>query len=232
MAKFSIEEALGFGWKTVKEHWPTLVPITVILFVANAVVSALIAHNRGDAAALGLTSFDAHSLVSSLAGNLLGTVVSVIFAAIITRVCLHYVDGTASDFASLFKGMTPELLVKIIFASILLNILIGIGFILLIIPGIYFALRYCLVTYVLVDKNVGIMEAFDESSRLTQGVKWQLLLFGIVLGCVALAGFIVFIVGIIVALPIVMVAVTHAYRQLTKSQGVAAAQPTAPTQPA
>jgi uncharacterized membrane protein len=217
MAKFSIEEAIGFGWKTVKEHWTTLIPVVVGLFLINGLISLLLRHAHSND-----FSFESgfRSLLSLASGNILSTVVAVIFSAIIVRVCLQYVDGNAKDVSSLFKGITPELIVKVIFASILLNIIVGIGFILLIIPGIYLALRYSQVTYVLIDKpETGIMEAFGESARLTDGAKWTLIGFAVVAVIVAFLGFVVVLVGALVSLPVVSVAAAHVYRQLTKSTG-------------
>lgn len=231
MAKFSTEEAYSFGWKTIKEHWTTLIPVTMGLFVASGLVSALI---RGRQSSLIISDGNVlRSLIGILAGNILSVTVGVIFSAIVIRVCLQYVDGKATDFGSLFKGITPELLLKVILASVLLNIIIGLGFIALIIPGIYLALRYSLVTYVLMDRNTGIAEAFGESGRLTDGVKLQLLIFAIISGAVALLGLVALAVGLVVALPLIAVAFTHVYRQLTKSVGekpaVEAAPAAAPT---
>lgn len=55
----------------------------------------------------------------------------------------------------------------------LLQLLVGLtivgGFILLIVPGIFFALRLSLASYYLVDKNCGVMEAYKASWEGTKG---------------------------------------------------------------
>lgn len=55
----------------------------------------------------------------------------------------------------------------------LLQLLVGLtvlgGFILLIVPGILFALRLSLASYYLVDKNCGVMEAYKASWDATKG---------------------------------------------------------------
>jgi uncharacterized membrane protein len=208
MSKFSIEEAIGFGWSTVKKSWTTLIPAVIGLYFVSSLINKLI--SRGGTNALYTDGgFQVQNILSNLSGSLLTTIVSVIFSALVFKVCLQYVDGKATDFSTLFDGITPELLVKIIFASILFNIGLGIGLVLLVIPGIYFALRYSMVTYVIIDKNAGIKEAFDESARLTEGVKIQLIIFGISCLLVCLLG------------PVVSVAAAHVYRQLTKTVGKA-----------
>jgi uncharacterized membrane protein len=220
MSKFSIEEAIGFGWSTVKKSWTTLIPAVIGLYFVSSLINKLI--SRGGTNALYTDGgFQVQNILSNLSGSLLTTIVSVIFSALVFKVCLQYVDGKATDFSTLFDGITPELLVKIIFASILFNIGLGIGLVLLVIPGIYFALRYSMVTYVIIDKNAGIKEAFDESARLTEGVKIQLIIFGISCLLVCLLGLIALFVGLFVAIPVVSVAAAHVYRQLTKTVGKA-----------
>jgi hypothetical protein len=45
------------------------------------------------------------------------------------------------------------------------------GFILLIIPGIYFSLKYRYASYEVVQNNTGIVEAFSNSGKITDGIK-------------------------------------------------------------
>src|SRR5665213_3209033 len=50
---------------------------------------------------------------------------------------------------------------------IVMGLLIGIGFILLIIPGLFALRRYLLAPYVMLDKKCGIKEALDKSAELS-----------------------------------------------------------------
>lgn len=53
-------------------------------------------------------------------------------------------------------------------------------FILFIIPGIYFSMKYSQVFYILADNpNVGVFEAFNRSSRLMNGRKMQLFAYSL-----------------------------------------------------
>lgn len=219
MNKFSIEEAVGFGWKTVKEHWMTLVPITVVVGLVSTVLDRWV-NPRGGMAFEDMT-WDPSMMVGDFSRTMLSTMISVIFAAVLVRVCLNYVDGKVKNGESVFGGITPDKLLKVILASIIVNALIFIGFILLIIPGIYLALRFSQVTNAIMDKNMGVMEAMRESSRLTEGVKWNLIAFYIVCIVIVIAGLIALVIGVVIAAPVVAVATAHVYRQLTKSAGAA-----------
>lgn len=215
-AAFSIEEAVGYAWKTVKQHWMTLIPVMLGLALIGQIVQAIVRPDENPNKLADWMHWDWNAFVSNMAGNLLVTTVSVILGAIAIKVALQYVDGKVSDFSSLFRGITPELLVKVIAASLLLNIVVVVGLLLLVIPGIYLFLRYSQAVYVLVDRDTGILEAFKESAELMEGAKLQYILFGIVCTLLIILGIVALLVGVIVALPVVYVAAAHVYRQLSK----------------
>ena len=85
----------------------------------------------------------------------------------------------------------------------------------LIVPGIYLAVKYQFVPYLIVDKGMDPIEAFKESGKMTDGSKWDLLLLLIVLGMIVIIGFLAFIVGSFVAIPVVMVAEAYVYKKLS-----------------
>jgi hypothetical protein len=60
-------------------------------------------------------------------------------------------------------------IVRLAIASFVLSFIVIIGFILLIVPGVYFALRFQLFGFLIVDKGLGPIEALKESWRLTEG---------------------------------------------------------------
>ncbi len=65
-------------------------------------------------------------------------------------------------------------LLKIILATVLGALLIMSGLIAFIIPGIYFLITYYFTNYIIIDKNVGVIQSFKQSSKLTSGFKWSL----------------------------------------------------------
>jgi uncharacterized membrane protein len=58
-----------------------------------------------------------------------------------------------------------------------------------------------------------------ESWRITNGNKWQLFLFGLVLIGLNLVGLLALVVGLLVTAPITWLAATHAYRTLASQAG-------------
>jgi len=87
---------------------------------------------------------------------------------------------------------------------------------LLIIPGIWFALRYQYFGMAIVDKNMGPIEALKYSGQITQGN--ALKLFGMALASmgVIVLGLLALILGVFVAMPVVYIAMAYIYRTLSK----------------
>ena len=77
------------------------------------------------------------------------------------------------DSNKLFDGF--KIFVKSAVAGLIYYLVIILGFVLLIVPGIYAALTFSQVFYIISQNNdIGIKEAFKQSSTMMKGHKWQL----------------------------------------------------------
>ncbi len=85
-----------------------------------------------------------------------------------------------------------------VLASLLVSIIIGIGFILFIIPGIIFACKLAFTPYLVVDRKMGVIEAVKEGWRMTNGHAWKVFLIGLLAIPINIAGLICLGVGVIV----------------------------------
>jgi len=135
---------------------------------------------------------------------------------------LDYQSGNKLPFPELFTQF--KYYWRVLLATLLLGLIVGVGFIFLIVPGIYLALKYQFTIYLIIDKNLGIMEAMNESSKMTDGVKMSLFMFGLMLIGVMLLGVICLGVGAFVAMPVAWLATVVVYRRLA-----GAPQPVTPT---
>ncbi|MCP4781728.1 MAG: DUF975 family protein [Hyphomicrobium sp.] len=104
-------------------------------------------------------------------------------------------------------------------AQFLAAIIIFVGLLLLIVPGFIAALGLLFVPYAVIDRAAGPINALKESWLITNGNKWQLFLFGLVLIGLNLLGLLALVVGLLVTAPITWLAVTHAYRILASQAG-------------
>lgn len=87
--------------------------------------------------------------------------------------------------------------VPLLLTGLLQGLAIAGGFLLLIIPGVIIYLGLSLVTHVVVDKNLGYVDAIKASWRITDGHKLDLFIFFFLCGLLNLGGFLMCCVGMI-----------------------------------
>ena len=197
MSSFSISESIEFGWKTVKVHSALVFKVVLTLLavqVAYSIVTKVLAGT-----ALGFT-----------AGAVL-FVMSVVFGVGATLISLKLAKGEHAVYADIVPP--ARLIWWYVCASILAGLIVVLGLILLIIPGIYFVLRYSMVRFAILE-GAGITESLGKSAKMTEGVKWHLLGFFAVMILLNIAGALVFLVGLLVSIPVSTIAYAHVYTKL------------------
>jgi hypothetical protein len=97
-------------------------------------------------------------------------------------------------------------------ASFIYLVLVLLGLLLLIIPGIYIGIRLCLYNQVIVDQKLGPIAALKYSASITKGNTLSILMLSILSFFVIIAGILAFLVGIFIAVPVVSIALCSAYR--------------------
>lgn len=118
----------------------------------------------------------------------------------------------------LFSG--ANYLLNYILGGIAYVAIIAVGFILLIVPGIIWTIKYQFFAYFIVDKNMGPLEALKESARITQDHKMLLFVFAIVAMALNLAGVLVLGIGILVTAPLTSLAIAYIFRKLSGVENV------------
>jgi uncharacterized membrane protein len=108
----------------------------------------------------------------------------------------------------------PQPFWKYVGVKILTGIIVVIGLVLLIVPGIIAALALLFATYLVIDRNLGPIEAIKESVRITKGHRWQLFLLALAVIGINILGALALLVGLVVTVPVSLLAVAHAYRKL------------------
>jgi uncharacterized membrane protein len=205
--KFSKGESIRFGWNRTKDNLGLFIVYLIILFSVEFFFSAF--------AGLFEDSLPFLSFIFNV-GLWIVNIISVIFTI---KIGLRLYDNERIGSYG-FLSFSSSLFFKFLLGYILYLIVVLIGLILLIVPGMYLAIKYQFVPYLIVDKNMDVIEAFKKSGKMTDGSKWNLFLLIILLVIIVLLGFLAFIVGIFVALPIAMVAVAYVYRELSSNEVV------------
>ena len=204
MNKFSIKEAIKYGWDNFKSHARLLLLVAITIFAVNYIPEGFIK----------ITGQEEGMLVSiiDVASWILGFIISMGFI----RITLNIYDKKNVTYSNLFL-YNPEYLWRYIVTSLIEMTIIMLGLILLIIPGIIFATRLQFATYFVIDKKYRPIEAIKASWNLTEGQTWNLFLYGLVAILINLAGLLALLVGILVTIPLTCLATTYIYRKLEKN---------------
>ena len=198
--KFSISEAIHFGWNTMKSNLGFFIGLLILVFLFSSLFSIIAAKATEANIFLGIIFYIADFSLS------------IIISIGLVKIALRFCDNEKGRFADLFSQypLFPQYLV----GSILYGLIVFAGTILLIIPGIIWGIQFCFYDYFIVDKGLGPIEALKRSSAITKGVKWDLFLFFLILSGINLLGALCLLIGLFVTIPTTMVALAFVYRKL------------------
>lgn len=184
MKKIHIRKALGVGWESYKRRPWYLLGLTIAVTVLFAVSI----------------------------GNMVATALSsIVYAGYLIILIKHY-RGEAFVFDDLF--MSDKRWIYFAFLAIIKGILILIGLICFIVPGVYLAVRWIFAEYLVIDQGMRPLEALRESSRLTEGHRWHLFLYSVVAVLLLLLGLLCLLVGFFVAMTVLLVATFVLYEEV------------------
>lgn len=117
---------------------------------------------------------------------------------------------------------------NVVVAFLLVEVIVGIGFLLLIVPGIIFACKLAFVPYLVVERKLDPAEAIRESWRMTKGHAVDIFLIGLLAIPIFIAGGLIIGVGAIVAVIWIRLALASMYYSVSAGQTKPAAE-AAPT---
>lgn len=104
-----------------------------------------------------------------------------------------------------------------VLAFLLVSVIVAIGLILLIVPGIIFACKLAFTPYLVVDQRMEVIEAIESSWRMTNGHAWKVFLIGLLAIPIFVAGIICFGVGVIISIMWITMAFASLYHAVSTS---------------
>jgi len=147
-------------------------------------------------------------------GWIVGLVFGFVFWGGLDWMFLKLIRGEKSGVGDAFAGFSMGF-VQLMLASIVSQLLLSVGLLLLILPGIYLLVAWFLFTPLLVmDKRLEFWPAMELSRKVVTRHWWQF--FGLLLLqlLVLLGGLIALGIGVFIALPIVTAASIYAYEDI------------------
>lgn len=201
MEKLRVGESIKFGWETLKKRPLMIIGAFVLALLISGIVSTLLEPEEG-------APLTAVTITMGLVSAIIGLLVEI---GLITF-SLRAHDNVAS--VTLKDLWNPKPFLWYVLGQLLVAVVVLVGLVLLIVPGIIAAMGLMFSSYLIIDKERGPIEAFKESWHLTKGHKWQLFLLVLAIIALNIIGFLALLIGLVVTIPVSMLAVTHAYRKL------------------
>lgn len=203
--RFTIGQALARGWETYKKNLGLLI-LVMLAFAAIHIADGIFGY------AVDPVTGQSEGFV---AVSLFVVLLNIVMSIGMLTISLALIDSKKASFEMLFLSIKQ---LKKFFFYILVNILYFLiilgGLILLIVPGIIWALKYQFCFYFVVDKNLGPIEALQASAKITKGFKWDLLGLTAVAAVINFLGLIALVVGLFVTLPVTWLAYAFVFRAL------------------
>lgn len=196
-----IKKALSIGWNKTINNLGFFIGIVLIVWIIGA-GPGFLSEKIGD-------NFPITSLILAILGGIL----SVIIDMGLIKIGLDFIKSKGSKIKELFLQY-PKFW-KYLGAIILYLLIILGGLILLIVPGIIWAIKYQFFGYFIIDKDSSIKEAIKKSGEITKGAKWDLFLFDILILLINSIGVLTFGIGLIFTVPTTQIAMAYVYKKLS-----------------
>lgn len=194
MNQFGKREAIRNGWGLFRKNWKFFVVVTVVMMIVS----------------MGVGLSTEYGVVVSLVTWILQLFLSVG----LMRVNLAVVDGGAPVKRLLFPNW--KLVARYLLASVLYGLVVIIGLILLVLPGVYIAVRLQFFGLSIAD-GAGIADSLKKSWRITKGSVVNLVLYSLLAALVNLLGVLFLVIGTLVTTPLTGLSYAWVYRKLSTS---------------
>ncbi len=197
----SVRLAFQFAWPVLKKRFGLFTAVLLTIFGAWVALEVVV-------------------IAGQRFGLLLWAVAHVAFFIFVAgievgflRICLALYDGGEPTFADLFAHLA--LGPKVFVGQMLYLLMVVIGLLLLVVPGVYLSVRYALFAFCIAAGETNLMRSFQQSAILSSGTKMHLLSIFVVLLVLNVLGASLLGLGLFITVPLSVLMMTSVYRQLS-----------------
>jgi len=207
---FSVGSVLKEAWRETKGAKSSILAANGVMYLVLIVLSAV--------GTFLIPYYGAESLSPVVVSGSIGitqvlvSIFSVIFTAGLLYMGVRKVAGDVISWKMVFRGFSFS--GQIILATLLQMILIGIGLLLLVLPGIYLMVGYGLTLPLILDKNMSAWEAMETSRKAIHKVWWKVTGAVIVMSVIYSISVIPLMIGLIWTVPMFLILGGVLYRHL------------------
>ncbi len=168
---FSIKEVVNSAFELTKKHFWVIAGASFI----SIVISLAFGYASDFVNPIDPITQKINFSTISFGLNLISLAIGIALSYNITKMNLSAVSGGMPKLKDILNKIDIKKISVWFLTNLIYVFIIFIGLILFIIPGIYLMLRYMFVSYLVIDKNLSIKESFALSTKMTEGIKWNLL---------------------------------------------------------
>lgn len=217
MRKFSVSDVIDRGWNLMVQHGIVLIVIFVVIeLIEQALSHAFSPAVDPDAIMEAVQSQDFQGLMEAYKVNPTATILIYILELVmmlgLIKLCIGFAKGSTASVSFDAWKQPFKVYVNYIGVSILYRIIVGIGLICCIIPGIYLAARLEFAEYRAIDHpEEGIMGNLGGSWNMTRGNVGNMILLVIASFFICMVGLLICCIGVFPAVILCYFAEITAY---------------------
>lgn len=211
---FSLVEAIKFASETVFQNFGFL--FKLLITVAAICISAF----------LGITLIAAVFFRNTTNHPLLipvGIILLLLFTLFKSflglgyyKIMLNFYENKENTLATLFSQKT--IFLKYFSANIIYFVMVALGTLLFIVPGIILAIMFGFYPYIMIEEKTGIIDSFKRSASITSGYKWPLFGLQLILILANTVSARIFTPALLFTLPFISLTWVFAYRKLKQQE--------------
>lgn len=199
--QFSIGGLIKESWALTKKNLSFLVPLFVVLFVLALAGNSFVSYVMDVGILFGIV---AQILVSLLQAY---------FSMGLVAITLKIVRGEEATWEDLF--LQEYNFWQFFWGSLLYGLIMFGGFLILIVPGIIWAITFSLFKYRIVEHGESARVALKKSAEMTKGYRWKIFLLGFPVIGINILGALCLLVGLFVTIPFTSVLGALVYKKLS-----------------
>jgi uncharacterized membrane protein len=204
-APFSVGNAFSYGFDKFKANLGPIL-ITALILLAGVVLVQIVEF---------VVTGSERSFVGTLFFGALSLVVQTVIQAAIVKGSLDITRGKPLSLNSMLEGIDWA---QVVIAALILGVATLVGFVLCVLPGFAVMFLTAFTLYFIIDKGLPAIDAIKASVSFVMANAGTLIVF--FLACIAayFVGALLCGVGLLVAIPVVVLAQAYTYRTLQGEQ--------------
>lgn len=208
---FTIKEILSEAWNLI-DGIKLKINIAFFLYITVAVILSTFLSYIFDPKIY----YDSHQLLKGFLSEQAQSLLSLpILMPIISGIVMLAIKRASHKKTEILSIFNYYILVwPLVFASLLVNVVVILGFVMLIIPGIYLSITFAFVIPLIIDKQLGIIDAMKTSFNVVKKRWFKFFGLYLILALISILSIFTLGIGLIWALPLSFMVNAVLYRRL------------------